>query len=77
MIKLCVKKLKTIEDTESLLCKSVLIVNTIRKLRQYNQQYVSAYEVSEDGEETEEVEIKDEWVEEIDNRACCQFDQEL
>ena len=39
MIKLCMKKLKTIEDTESLLCKSVLIVNTIRKIRKINEDY--------------------------------------
>ena len=77
VIKLCVKKLKTIEDTESLLCKSVLIVNTIRKLRQYNQQYVSAYDVSEDGEEAEGLERRDEWVGQSDNMACCQYDQEL
>ena len=39
IIRLCLKKLKTIDDTESLLCKSVLIVNTIRKVRQSNNNF--------------------------------------
>jgi hypothetical protein len=34
LIKLCFKKLKTIDDSESLLFKSVLITNTIRKIKQ-------------------------------------------
>ena len=34
LIKLCITKLKTIDDTESLLFKSVLITNTIRKIKQ-------------------------------------------
>ena len=34
LINLCIKKLKTIDDSESLLFKSVLITNTIRKIKQ-------------------------------------------
>ena len=34
LIKLCITKLKTIDDSESLLFKSVLITNTIRKIKQ-------------------------------------------
>eukprot|EP00091_Calanus_sinicus_P009994 TRINITY_DN23222_c0_g1_i1.p2 TRINITY_DN23222_c0_g1~~TRINITY_DN23222_c0_g1_i1.p2 ORF type:complete len:102 (-),score=31.95 TRINITY_DN23222_c0_g1_i1:102-407(-) len=34
MIKLSITKLKTIDDSESLLFKSVLITNTIRKIKQ-------------------------------------------
>ena len=36
LIKLCLRKLKTIDDTEELLCKAVLITNTIRSIRQFN-----------------------------------------
>ena len=36
IIRLCLKKLRTIEDTESLLCKTVLIANTIRNIRHFN-----------------------------------------
>ena len=34
IIKLCIQKLKTIDDSESLLFKSVLITNTIRNIKQ-------------------------------------------
>ena len=58
------KKLKTIEDTESLLCKSVLIVNTIWKIRNFNQEYnlelISSY-MSGNTEEEEILDPEEEW----------------
>ena len=70
MMKLCMKKLGTIEDTELLLCKSVLIVNTIRKIRKYNQEYNSELISSYRSGNTEEEEIpgtEEEWKRETDN----------
>ena len=58
MLKMCMKKLKRIVDTESLLCKSVLIVNTIRNLRQYSQEYVTLH-IEDDSEEMEQLNTKD------------------
>ena len=63
IIKLCLSKLRTIEDTESLLCKAVLITNTIRKIRQVNQQNSSEvidFYTDEDEEEAVEIDIKEE-----------------
>ena len=63
IIKLCLKKLRTIEDTESFLCKAVLITNTIRKIRQVNQQNSSEvidFYTDEDEEEAVEIDIKEE-----------------
>ena len=54
------KKLRRIEDTESVLCKSVLIVNTIRKIKQTN--CVDIYEdfnLSDDSEKEEEADDTD------------------
>ena len=48
IIKLCLKKLSTIDDTESLLCKAVLITNTIRSIKQFNDDYGSEYNHGED-----------------------------
>ena len=58
MLKMCMKKLKRIVDTESLLCKSVLIVNTIRNLRQYSQEYVTLH-IEDNSEEMEQLNTKD------------------
>ena len=62
IMKLCLKKLRTIDDTESLLCKSVLITNTIRKIRQTEDlQPEFIYPLKQDIEEvSEEIEIKEE-----------------
>ena len=84
MIKLCMKKLKTIEDTESLLCKSVLIVNTIRKIRKFNQEYnlelISSY-MSGNTEEEEILDPEEEWRTEtgqdLDNMASKQYGEDL
>ena len=78
------KKLKTIEDTESLLCKSVLIVNTIRKIRKFNQEYnlelISSY-MSENTEEEEILGPEEEWRTEtgpdMDNMASQQHGEDV
>ena len=78
------KKLKTIEDTESLLCKSVLIVNTIRKIRKFNQEYnlelISSY-MSGNTEEEEIPDPEEEWRTEtgleVENMASNQHGEEI
>ena len=62
MLKMCMKKLKRIVDTESLLCKSVLIVNTIRNLRQYSQEYVTLH-IEDDRQDRDEMDTKDDNIE--------------
>ena len=59
IIALCLNKLRTIEDTESLLCKAVLITNTIRNIRQNSSEVIDFYR-TENEEEAVDIDTKEE-----------------
>ena len=59
LIKLCLRKLKTIDDTEELLCKAVLITNTIRSIRQFNMETDFIAIINNDCDERDEAETVD------------------